>query len=62
MLRKLIYKGKKEFLVLYPHDILVSNGTEVTVNTKEEAELFKELGFTEVAEGKKQIEKKKESE
>lgn len=58
MLRKLVYKGNREFLVMYPVNLLVKNGTEHIANNKEEAEMLKELGFEEVAEGKKEIEKK----
>lgn len=58
MLRKLKYNGKRKFLIMYPVDLLVSDGTEYTAKTKEEAEMLKELGFEEVAEGKKEIEKK----
>lgn len=63
MLRQLVYKGKRRFLVMHPIDLLVEHGKEVTVNNKEEADLLKELGFEEVAQGKEEVKKdKKESE
>lgn len=51
----LIYNGDKEFLVLYPVDLLVSKGTEYTPKNEDEKERFLDLGF-EV----KNIKKKKE--
>jgi hypothetical protein len=58
MLRKLVYKGNKQLHILYPMDEIVSNGTELTVDNKEHADMLIELGFEEVATGKEKIEKK----
>lgn len=57
MLRKMRYDGERRFLILYPMDKLVEKGTEIVVNNKEDSDMLEELGFKEVAEGKKEIEK-----
>lgn len=57
MLRKLIYKGDRKFLILHPMNELVEKDKEIVVNNKDIAEQLLELGFEEVAEGKKKIEK-----
>jgi transcription antitermination factor NusA-like protein len=62
MLRKLVYKGDRKFLILHPVNELVEKNTEITVNNKEIAKQLQELGFEEVAEGKEEIEKIEEKE
>lgn len=62
MLRKMIYKGQRKFLIMYPVDLLVEDGTEYTASSQDEAEMLEELGFEVVAEGKKEIVKKEKKE
>lgn len=57
MLRKYVYRGKRKFLIMFPIDQLVQDGTEVVAKNKKEAELFEELGFEKVAEGADEIQK-----
>lgn len=56
------YDGDRRFLILFPMDKLVEKGTEITVNNKKDSDMLEELGFEEVAEGKKEIEKLEEKE
>lgn len=60
MLRKLVYKGDRKFLILHPVNELVEKDKEVVVNSKDIAEQLIELGFEEVLE--KKTNKKKEGE
>lgn len=57
MLRKLVYKNDDKIYLMHPFDVFVEKGSEIIAENKEQADQLKELGFKEVAEGKKEIEK-----